>query len=124
MSAGLPKPSAKAAFGADAAGYDEDIYGPGVSGFSRQVVEPGDDDDGPAVDLSQLRKPAAPSVTAPQQYLDEASAAAAAVAAADGSDDPFKKHRAPTIAERQSDYHARRFSRPLSPPAAAVTAAG
>jgi hypothetical protein len=74
-----PAHTTRAAFGLDAAGYDEDIYGAGpavdrYAGFAREVVEPGDD--APPPDLSQLRRPAAEPITAPQQYLDEASAPA------------------------------------------------
>jgi splicing factor 3B subunit 1 len=119
----------RAAFGTQPAGFDEEIYGSGpgenkYAGFARVVVEEGDEPDSIAapappsreVDLSKLRRPSADTITAPQRFLDEASDAAARVANASGEDDPFKKYQRPTIAERQSEYHARRLDRVLSPP--------
>jgi splicing factor 3B subunit 1 len=130
-SRGVSKPKeapVRAAFGVQPAGFDEEIYGAGpgankYAGFANVVVEEGDDEPTSsaqllpqAVDLSKLRRPTEPSITAPQRFLDEATAAAARAAKASGDDDPFKKYQRLTIAERQSEYHARRLDRGLSPP--------
>lgn len=122
MSTQRKRPKSETAFGVERAGYDEDIYGPDPTApprdtYARHVVEEGPEDadtprDIPAkdVDLSTLRKTTAQSITAPQEYLDEA-----AKFAAENATDLLEERRAPTIAERQSQYHARRFDRPLSP---------
>lgn len=92
---------------------DDDIYASSKPASSTAVVEIVDED---GVDLLTLQKPAPDSFTAPQVFLDEADAAAEAAAAADGSSDPLSQYRRPSVADRESDYHKRRFDRELSPP--------
>lgn len=109
-----------AAFGADGPEYDADVMD-GVSAdaagydMSISAYAPVDDADDDAEAILLARKASAPgaNLTAPQALLDEA--ARAAQAADPHADDPFHKHRVPTIAERESSYMARRHNRKLPP---------
>lgn len=125
----------RAAFGTAPAGYDADIYGEAnpddrYRGYSTEVVDEDENDlDGPrstveelggdhdpnSLDLSSVRKPGIENITAPQHYIDEIAEAADRSVGQDERD-VFRKYRAPTIVERQSEYHLRRFNRSLSPP--------
>eukprot|EP00171_Calliarthron_tuberculosum_P009833 IDg9833t1 len=106
-----------ASFGVDGPEYDADVID-GVSAdaagydMSISAYAPIDDDaDDEAEAAILLRKTAAPgaNLTAPQALLDEAARAASA--ADPHADDPFRKFRAPNIAERESSYMARRHNR-------------
>lgn len=111
-----------ALFGAKGPEYDAGVYdgvAADAAGYDASIAADGADDDGGGPDELELailsRKPAAAGaqVGPGKQFLDEA--AAAARAADPAADDPFRKHRPRTIAERESAYHARRHNRTLSP---------
>lgn len=92
-------------------GYDEELYGSHQGSNSSDQY------------ASSLPTPSSSSsmtssytrtYTAPQELLDEITAEAESTAAQDpfGPSDPSKSRR---IADRQSEYHLRRFNQPLSP---------
>lgn len=98
---------ARARFGAEPAGYDEALYGRGDHAPLREVVL----DAPPPPPPAGLVRPAADPVTAPQAFLDEAAAAAAARAEDAGA----ARGAGRSIADRESAYHRGRLRRPLSP---------
>lgn len=98
-----------------AGGFDEDIYGTRdkFAGYSTTLPMDGEDDDEPMGDDEENRahdRRMLASYTAPKEAFHEV------IGEGDDDADPFKG-RNPTrvIAEREDEYHARRFQRALSP---------
>ncbi|GMS89641.1 hypothetical protein PENTCL1PPCAC_11816 [Pristionchus entomophagus] len=101
----------KIAFGA-AGGYDTDVYGSVRGGKARDFddsIGTGEEDDidTDAVDQA-VKTTKTGSFNAPQKFIAEAQRTAEEV-------DPFEDTRTKTIAERQSNYHARARQRQISP---------
>ena len=118
-------------FGVDGPDYDDGAYEgveAGAAGYEMSIETgepPANEGDlqsmhaevsGVHTDDVMTRKSRVPGgdITAPKYLLDEAARVASA--RDPNADDPFKKFRNPTIAERESEYMKRRHRRALSPP--------
>ncbi len=117
-------------FGVDGPDYDDGAYEgveAGAAGYEMSIdtTAPPDEADLQSVHaeapdpgaediMSRKSRVAGADITAPKHLLEEAARVASALDP--NADDPFKPFRKPTIAERESEYMARRHKRTLSPP--------
>ncbi|KAI8824872.1 armadillo-type protein [Fimicolochytrium jonesii] len=93
--------------------YDTDLYaGKGASrfeGYSASLPVNDADDDDDAADPAMNQRKKLSSVTAPKQFFEETTAE-------EDAPDPMESFRpSRKIADRESEYHARRLNRQLSP---------
>eukprot|EP00172_Hildenbrandia_rubra_P002139 Plantae.Rhodophyta-Hildenbrandia_rubra.ctg2816.p1 GENE.Plantae.Rhodophyta-Hildenbrandia_rubra.ctg2816~~Plantae.Rhodophyta-Hildenbrandia_rubra.ctg2816.p1 ORF type:complete len:1235 (+),score=221.06 Plantae.Rhodophyta-Hildenbrandia_rubra.ctg2816:2904-6608(+) len=99
-------------FGADAAGFDRDLYGPtGASKYAdyENEIEVGDSGS-EKEELDAIPAPGA-GITAPADVLREAERASETVSVQNGKKDVFDDYRPKTIIERENDYQKRRRTR-------------